>query len=311
MKLHEIKLSEPIKQYFIGKGYTVYCEIPHNLRTVDIVAIKGDEIIAIELKVGYCGKVLQQAMINQLFANKSYAAITKRPKDKNVLQCQENNVGVLLVNGKAISMSEPESDSPKPDKYYRDKILASCKKHKDNDLAGLPCQKGVGYAASVNAAVKEYRRLHPDASWIEIYHNVPNHYASAVSLKVSQEKWEHFKGLTDLYANDKCGDCRRHKTHSCSKGLRRRPDSKACVFFIKKVAEPKWVIERRKSQHNATDTKWDVDKYAPHQRVDAQTRNDNIDGGYELCKRCDGTGNELFSMYKKCSECGGSGRKLI
>ena len=25
------------------------------------------------------------------------------------------------------------------------------------------------------------------------------------------------------------------------------------------------------------------------------------------CKRCDGTGNELFSMYRRCSDCGGSG----
>jgi DnaJ-class molecular chaperone len=29
----------------------------------------------------------------------------------------------------------------------------------------------------------------------------------------------------------------------------------------------------------------------------------------ERCENCDGTGNQLYSMYQKCSECGGSGRK--
>ena len=28
----------------------------------------------------------------------------------------------------------------------------------------------------------------------------------------------------------------------------------------------------------------------------------------ERCDRCEGTGNELFSMYRRCSACGGTGR---
>ena len=36
-------------------------------------------------------------------------------------------------------------------------------------------------------------------------------------------------------------------------------------------------------------------------------RNDNIKLGIELCKRCDGTGNELFFMYSQCKNCLGSG----
>lgn len=29
------------------------------------------------------------------------------------------------------------------------------------------------------------------------------------------------------------------------------------------------------------------------------------------CKRCDGTGNELFSMYRRCSDCGGTGAAAV
>jgi DnaJ-class molecular chaperone len=25
------------------------------------------------------------------------------------------------------------------------------------------------------------------------------------------------------------------------------------------------------------------------------------------CKRCEGTGNELYAMYRRCQDCGGSG----
>lgn len=28
----------------------------------------------------------------------------------------------------------------------------------------------------------------------------------------------------------------------------------------------------------------------------------------ERCERCDGTGNELYAMYRQCSDCGGSGK---
>lgn len=45
-----------------------------------------------------------------------------------------------------------------------------------------------------------------------------------------------------------------------------------------------------------------------HMQMDYKTRNKNIIGGWELCERCDGTGNELFSMYRQCEDCQGSGR---
>ncbi|HON83090.1 MAG TPA: hypothetical protein PLI22_03025 [Caldisericia bacterium] len=40
---------------------------------------------------------------------------------------------------------------------------------------------------------------------------------------------------------------------------------------------------------------------------DFETRNKNIKSGKKLCKRCDGTGNEFFSMYKRCTKCFGTG----
>lgn len=46
-----------------------------------------------------------------------------------------------------------------------------------------------------------------------------------------------------------------------------------------------------------------------HMIMDYTKRNDNVRAGYTLCLWCNGTGNELMSMYKECPECQGRGYK--
>lgn len=50
-------------------------------------------------------------------------------------------------------------------------------------------------------------------------------------------------------------------------------------------------------------------KCQPHQIGDYLIKERNEEEGRDLCDRCDGTGNELYSMYKKCTDCGGKGYK--
>ncbi len=40
---------------------------------------------------------------------------------------------------------------------------------------------------------------------------------------------------------------------------------------------------------------------------DVYTRDKNEVAGREFCGRCEGTGNELYSMYKECEDCEGRG----
>lgn len=40
---------------------------------------------------------------------------------------------------------------------------------------------------------------------------------------------------------------------------------------------------------------------------DQARHEDNVAAGRALCVRCDGTGNELYSMYRACEDCGGTG----
>lgn len=43
---------------------------------------------------------------------------------------------------------------------------------------------------------------------------------------------------------------------------------------------------------------------------DNKNKQELISKGKKLCERCEGTGNELYSMYKKCIACNGSGIML-
>lgn len=47
-----------------------------------------------------------------------------------------------------------------------------------------------------------------------------------------------------------------------------------------------------------------------HQGIlnDQRHRERLILSGTPLCEHCDGTGNELYSMYRRCPVCGGSGQ---
>ncbi len=51
----------------------------------------------------------------------------------------------------------------------------------------------------------------------------------------------------------------------------------------------------------------DIHSCPKFMQTDFITRNANVALGEELCSRCDGTGNELYSLYRKCSACNGSG----
>lgn len=98
-KTKETDLFEPIKKYFVKKGYKVEGEV----KNCDIICLKNEEIIAIELKKRFNLKVLYQAMERKAFSNYVYIGI-ERPKNfrkkevKNMLKILEKmEIGLITV----------------------------------------------------------------------------------------------------------------------------------------------------------------------------------------------------------------------
>ncbi|MDE6182598.1 MAG: hypothetical protein K2F59_05295, partial [Eubacteriales bacterium] len=98
-KTKETDLFEPIKKHFIKKGYKVQGEV----KNCDIICLKNEEILAIELKKSFNLKVLYQAMERKAFSNYVYIGI-ERPKNfrkkevKNMLKVLEKmEIGLITV----------------------------------------------------------------------------------------------------------------------------------------------------------------------------------------------------------------------
>jgi hypothetical protein len=76
-KLQEVDLYKPIQSYFSREGYEVYGEV----KDCDMVAVKEDELVVIELKLTLSVDLLIQAAKRQRLTDKVYIAIPK-PKHR-------------------------------------------------------------------------------------------------------------------------------------------------------------------------------------------------------------------------------------
>ncbi|MBE1556693.1 DUF2161 domain-containing phosphodiesterase [Sporosarcina limicola] len=70
-KRHEVDLYEPIEHYFTKQGYNVHGEVNH----CDLAALKGDELLIVELKLTLNVELLIQATKRQRLTEFVYIAI--------------------------------------------------------------------------------------------------------------------------------------------------------------------------------------------------------------------------------------------
>ncbi len=72
-KLRETDLYGPIRDYLLVQGYTVRSEV----KGCDIVAVKGEDLIIIELKRSFCAALLLQATQRQRVGDSVYVALPR------------------------------------------------------------------------------------------------------------------------------------------------------------------------------------------------------------------------------------------
>lgn len=70
-KLMETDLYQPIYDYLTAQGYSVYSEV----KNCDITAVKGEELVIIELKTSFNATLLMQATKRQRASDSVYVAI--------------------------------------------------------------------------------------------------------------------------------------------------------------------------------------------------------------------------------------------
>lgn len=205
--MKEKDLFPPLKKHFKELGYTVYAEVACWQRGIDFVAVKPDHHIAVEMKMGFTAKVIQQAHGAKVAFHEAYVAFpVKKPfladphnsdtywalpvrLREKIYHCKQRGIGIIQViqphNTIFTSMLSV------PEKPYR-LFDFSQYTESDDDEAGLPYQKGVSAGYYELEAIKAYVRLNPMASRQEIYEKVNNHYSNAASMFGAMKSWRGF-----------------------------------------------------------------------------------------------------------------------
>ena len=75
-KILETDLFIPVRDFFINNGYSVKSEV----KNCDITAVKGDELLVVELKKNFNATLLIQAVKRQQVANMVYIAVSMPKK---------------------------------------------------------------------------------------------------------------------------------------------------------------------------------------------------------------------------------------
>lgn len=97
----ETDLYKPVHDYFVRQGYTVHSEV----KNCDITALKGEELVVVELKTSFNLKLLVQGVKRQRVADSVYVAIPS-PKGKKrsggwqdmCLLLRRLELGLILVS---------------------------------------------------------------------------------------------------------------------------------------------------------------------------------------------------------------------
>lgn len=131
----ESDLCDPVREWLKRHGYVVYFE----LFDTDIVGVKGDELIAVELKSCLTSRLCSQLHDRALWADRVWGAVASRPKcTKNF---QYYGWGLLIVKdgvAKQRVMARPQPWHRVKTRRYRFKRLGAESPARAGDLAGLP-----------------------------------------------------------------------------------------------------------------------------------------------------------------------------
>jgi len=106
----ELELIKPVSEYLKKQGYNVYTEVNIGFHRADLLGLKCDEVVAVELKLTDWKKAIIQAKNYMLGADYVYLAVPLL-KSYNILRKAEyflkkEGIGFLVTNEKTSNVSE-------------------------------------------------------------------------------------------------------------------------------------------------------------------------------------------------------------
>lgn len=179
----EAEMSAPLIEYWSGRGYTVYCEVPFFENSIDMVAISDERVVVIEMKMSFTKHLLKQIESSGYHTHAAYGAVSSNPRASSIAAVRKCGFGLLRVYNSSVEMICESVAKELPREWILDHIRANAELQEPGGVAGLPNLKGEGPARAVAREVIEYRSHHPNATWLDLFETIPNHYASMQSMR--------------------------------------------------------------------------------------------------------------------------------
>ena len=160
-----------------SKGWRVGCEIRTDNRPIDAAAILNGKVLALEAKISLNEKLRHQLKRLTIRADYVLGVVGSPPRKEGINWCIKHKIGLWIVtDGPIIELIPCHQLTANND--YRNDIIRRLDRWDETIVGGVPNRLGIGVAQDVQRRVDEYRAANPDATWKEIYSNVPSHYDS-------------------------------------------------------------------------------------------------------------------------------------
>jgi GNAT superfamily N-acetyltransferase len=143
MDMKETDLYKPVKELFEKMGYTVNGEV----KDMDVTAVRGDELVVVELKTAFNITLLQQAVKRQKITEQVYVAIPRPDykkrfsqdfKDKEYL-LRRLSLGLILV---AMDSPVPYASIALEPKPYKERTSSKSQMKKEKALREIEERHG-------------------------------------------------------------------------------------------------------------------------------------------------------------------------
>lgn len=97
----ERALAAPVARHLQAQGYRTFEEVPFNGRIADIIAVKGDEVVAVELKLADYRTAHRQAVAYQVGCHRSFVGlpldVALRCLRRHRHEFQKSGAGLLAI----------------------------------------------------------------------------------------------------------------------------------------------------------------------------------------------------------------------
>jgi len=137
--LKEIDLYKPLKLYLENEGYTIRSEV----KNADIVGVKNEQMIIVEMKMSFNLKLVYQLLERQRLTDDVYAAVPVTYKSRRsqsfksmVKLLKRLSVGLIVVYDKKEGLVVEKIFDPKLNRYNRSHVKERSLKYEFENRSG-------------------------------------------------------------------------------------------------------------------------------------------------------------------------------